>query len=296
MSFNIDDSLIHRKIDEYIFLLRKSGLVTDENTLNCYRKKLYGLNLERIYNAPGDAHVTYNKLEYCSENIVKGMNSNGAYFLDEVLFHEFSHILNSFHQAIRGPKSFMIADAIGNKMDSFTTPELLEQSDKLLYNQDPCLGVILLDEFIAQSAAQILIKEKYKLLDAKQKREYTYNNLYKFQEREYTTNISIPPFFMQTSLADYMEFDMPAKWFIRKYKLSTPYDFVKMSLNGDLLRNIINNLDEKTAVSMYKDLCYLGLIKEAVSIKKGFIKSNDPKDPVNDKRNLYLVLQKMTNK
>ena len=45
------------------------------------------------------------------------------------------------------------------------TIELLEEGEELLYNQDSCFGIILLDEFIAQSISQKLVIEKFKSLD-----------------------------------------------------------------------------------------------------------------------------------
>ena len=293
MNLDINTKIIHQKMDEYLMWLKNTGIVTNQLLLAQFSKQLHSIHIFRIYNASGDAHVGIDKLEYCYERIVENMILHGTYYLDEVLFHEFTHLLNSFHQSIRGPKSFMISEAIEKKMGCFTNIELLEKSDCLLYNQDPCLGVILLDEYIAQSVAQFMVKQKYDLLNESNKRKYSKDELNEFKSRTFTTNICIPPLRIFTSLADYPEFDVCASWFIKKYHLGSTMDFVRNSFDVNYLKKIIENLDSQTAEEMYVDLCYLGLIKERVYINRGFIKCDNPKDPVNNPRNIYKVFQKI---
>lgn len=109
----------------------------------------------------------------------------------------------------------MIGETMEKKMGCFTNIELLETGNQLLYNQDPCLGVILLDEYIAQSVAQLMVRQKYNLLDDSLKSEYSHNQLSEFQSRNFTTKICVPPLQIPTSLADYPEFDVCASWFIK---------------------------------------------------------------------------------
>ena len=132
MNLDINAKIIHQKMDEYLMWLKNTGIVTNQLLLAQFSKQLHSIHIFRIYNAPGDAHVGIDKLEYCYERIVENMILHGSYYLDEVLFHEFTHLLNSFHQSIRGPKSFMISEAIEKKMGCFTNIELLEKSDCLL--------------------------------------------------------------------------------------------------------------------------------------------------------------------
>ncbi len=289
----VTERLIRSKIDEYLNWISKTRLVTDQKLLDKYSRMLNNLQIKRIYDAPGDAQIGYESLYYCAENIEQQMVYHGLYYLDEVFFHEFSHLINSFHNALAGPNRFIIRDAISNKMDEFTTPELLEESDRLLFNQDPWLGVILLDEYIAQSVAQEIVKGKNSELDFFDKEMYSFNGLKEFNLINYTTRVCEPPITIPTTLADYPEFDICAQRFISKYLHISPSEFIKKSLNEDLLRNIINNLDTNTAGEIYIDLCYLGLIKEAVSISKGHKQADRPDDPVNDKRNVNMAFQRI---
>ena len=297
MNLDINNDFIHKKIDEYIMGLYKTGLVTDRNLLNEYSKQLHGLRIREIFDAPGDARITPNGfLEYCKENIYLQMMRNGEYYIDEVLFHEFSHVINSFHKSLRGPNSFMIEEAIEEKMDNFTTADLLREEDKILYNQDPCFGVILLDEFVAQSVAQELVIAKYNEFSKVNQRRYTKNGLNAYQERPYTTRISEPPYALTTSLGDYQEFDLPARRFIDKHLHISYREFVKRAINYDLLRNMISNLDYEEAEEMYNDLCYMGLIDQALANHRGFIKVTDPKDPVSNPKNIYKAFERVLKK
>jgi hypothetical protein len=297
MTLDINDRFIYQKIDEYLLWLYKTNLVTDKYLLNEYSKKLHSLKIKEIFDAPGDARITFDgNLEYCVSNITLQMLKNGEYYIDEVLFHEFTHVINSFHKSLRGKDSFIIRDAIENKMDNFTNAELLTQEDKMLYNQDPCFGVILLDEYVAQSVAQEIVGTKYNTLDYKAKQRYAKNGLSGYQKRNYTTIISEPPYHLVTSLGDYQEYDLPAKRFIDKYLHISHIEFIKRAINGDLLRNIIANLDFEEAEEIYSDLCYMGIIEKALAKYRGFINIKDKKDPVNNPRNVYKAYERVLKK
>ena len=297
MNLDINTTFIHKKIDEYIIGLYKTGLVTDKSLLNKYSNQLHSLKIKEIFNAPGDARITYDGvLEYCVDNICLQMLYNGDYYLDEVLFHEFSHVINSFHKSLRGSESFDIEKAIERQMDPFTNALLLKEEDKILYNQDPCFGVILLDEYIAQNVAQELVKAKYNALKEPEKRRYTKNGLLGYKQRPYTTRISEPPYTLTTSLGDYQEFDLPAQRFIDKYLHISNKEFVRRAINYDYLRNIISNLDYEESEEMYVDLCYLGLIEQALANYRGFISVNDPKDPVSNPKNIYKAYKRILKK
>ena len=87
------NNYIKKKIIEYINLLKDCGYIKDDQTLNEIYKRLNSLKIEIIHNAPGDATVDGNTLKICWENIEKNINQKGTYYIDEVLFHEFSHVL-----------------------------------------------------------------------------------------------------------------------------------------------------------------------------------------------------------
>lgn len=284
------------KINEYINLLRECGFVTDTQILNEMYEKLNLLVVERIYNAPGDAVITGNILKICWENIEKNMKIKGEYYIDEVLYHEFSHFLNSFHNAIYGEDRFIVSDYIQNKMSLFTTIELLEQGDELLYNQDPCFGVILLDEFVAQSISQKMVEKKFEMLDENSKRRYVFDeNLREYKDRIFITDICEPPMRIKTSLADYPEFDVFAKKFIKKYGYDKE-EFINNSLQEDFLRNFINLFTGDTVDELYIDLCYLGLIQQRVYLLKGFSTIEDKNDPAYDPKKVNFVMRKILKK
>lgn len=290
------NNYIKRKIAEYINLLKCCGYIRNDKILNEIYKKLNSIKVERIYNAPGDAVITGNCLKICWENIEKNMKQKGNYYIDEVLFHEFSHVLNSFHNAIFGDDQFIISDYIQKRMYGFTTIELLEQSDELLYNQDPCFGIILLDEFIAQSISQKMVIEKFKSLDELSKKEYVYdNNFFEYKNRDYITKICEPPMMIKTSFADYPEFDIFAQSFITKYGYNVE-TFIAKSLNANFVKDFIKSLSSEKIEQLYTDLCYLGMIQQRVYLLKVFTTIEDKKDPAYDPRKVHSVMCKSLKK
>ena len=297
MNLDIDKRFIYQKIDEYIMRLYKIGLVTDKNLLDDYYTQLHNLRIREIFNAPGNARITaFNALEYCKENIIYGMLQNGEYYIDEVLFHEFSHVINSFHKALRGPQRFNIEEALEEKMNPFTNALLLKQEDKLLDNQNPYYGVFLLDEYVAQSLAQEIIKDKYNELSLLERHRYSKNDLSNYYNHPYTTRITKPPYSFITSLACYQEYDIPAQKFIMNYFHITNIEFIKRSINYNLFKNMVDNLDYEEAEELYIDLCYMGLIEEALSNYKGFINVTDSKDQVSNPKNIYKAYERILKK
>lgn len=289
------EKYVKEKIGEYLCLMQECGYIRDRKTLHIIHNKLNSLKIELIKNAPGNANITGDTLYICWENIVANANKHGQYYFDEVLFHEFSHFINSFHDAIYGENRFDIGDCIQNKMSPFTNYELLVEGDELLYNQDPYLGVIMLDEFIAQYIAQNLVKAKFKKMNKEEKKQYVFDNeLTDYQTRLYETNICEPPTQVITSFATYPEFDMFARNFLMEYDF-IPYEFALKSLNPNFLKEFINSLDSKSAEKLYVDLCYLGIIKERCYILKGFKEETDQKDPANDPKKVYKVMKKLLN-
>ena len=287
------EQYIKTKIDEYVILLEKCGFVSNIKKINEIRNKLNSLKIKRIYNAPGDATINGDTLMICLENIELKIREKGIYYIDEVLFHEFSHIINSFHNAIYGTNKFIIRDYIQEKMNNFTTIELLEQNEDLLYNQDPCFGVVLIDEFISQTIAQNLVLDKFNNLNFDAKSKYVLEgNLSCYKERSYTFNICEPPVTLKTSLDDYPEFDVLARKFINKYKYSIS-EFIINSLNEEFLKDFINELGSDKMDSLYKDLCYLGVIQQRVYLLKRLTNISDKKDPANDPKRVYSTIRKI---
>lgn len=289
---NID---INKIINEFVFYLKKEKYVTDTKQLLLILNKLCSLNIERVYNLPGDAVVNGDNLFICYENILKNMQLKGNYYLDEVLFHEFSHVINSFHNSIYGEDSFIIKDYIESKMDSFTNGDLLIMEDPLLYNQDPYLGIVLLDEFIAQMIAQKLVLSKYNDINIYEKANYVNGNyIDDYEYRFYTTDICNPPKEILTELADYEEFYPYAKNFINKYGYNHE-EFIKKSLNKKFIKDFIDSIPSEKINDFYQELCYLGVIKCRSYIVRGFETENDKNDPANNPKKVYEVMNKLEN-
>lgn len=288
----VNKFLIKRKIDEYLVLLKYNGYIKDNNYYEI-SKKFRSLKIKRIYNAPGDAKIDGTTLMICNENIEHNMQLKGEYYLDEVLFHEFSHFINSFHNSIYGYEKVIIRDYIQKNMDNFTTIEVLEEGDKNLYNQDPYLGILLLDEFIAQSIAQKLILYKLGNLDSSSKEKYVFDIcLREYKPRYITTNICEPPITIQTSLATYPEFYIFSVKFLNKYGFNVD-DFIKESINPNFVKKFINKVDKEKMSELYIDLCYLGIIRERVYLLKGFKNINDRNDPAYSPQKVHTVMSKI---
>lgn len=295
----ITESLIKEKINEYILLLKEKRYIRlgEKELEQNIRNSLNSLKIKFIEHPTGDANVFKNELRICSKNIEKRMLKKGDYYLDEVLFHEFSHIINSFHKSIFGSNNYYISNYLNDKIDDQKFIDDLAKNE-LLHNQDPYLGITLLDEFVAQMIAQDIILHKIAKMDKNFRKKYIFDEkvtLYK--ARTFLTNISQPPMYLQTSFAVYEEFYAFALDFIKKYNLTT-INFVKDSLKKDVFKKIVNDIkDNKEALKeLYIHLCYLGIIKESVYLSCGYKEITDKKDPANDKRKVYTVMKKLKNR
>ena len=240
MDLDINSELIHKKVDEYIILLKKTGLVTDKDLLGKYKEKLHSLKFEEDNDLAGDAMISDGVLKYSCFYIISGMILSGIYYFDEVLFHEFSHVINSLH-----------------KIDNVPIKENIE--DQNIINQNPFYGVLLIDEFVSQSVAQSLVLYKYNSLSEKVKRKYSFNQLSNYQKRNYTTYVTEPPYIIITSLSDYPEYDALAQSFIKKYYDMDKDEFIKKTINEEDFY-----IDKDEYEKMYADLCYLSIIVEAL--------------------------------
>lgn len=289
---NINETYINQKIDEYIYLLVNANLITNEQIYDI-KNKLNSIKVERIYNAPGDAVTYANSLKICFENIEYKMNKNGEYYIDEVLFHEFTHFINSFHNSIYGDNRFFISEYIEQKMNNFTTIELLEQSDEYLINQDACFGIILLDEFIAQTITQKLILLKlYNLKDNEKNKYMPTSEIEKYKKRCFKTNICEPPMKLETTFATYEEFYPFTQKFLKKHKLNED-ELIKNSLKQKNIKTFIDNFNQTEIEVLYRDLCYLGLVQQRVYYKNGFIDITDINDPAYDPNKMNKVMTKI---
>lgn len=125
----------------------------------------------------------------------------------------------------------------------------------------------------------------------KEKDYILYESLPLYKNRYFTTNICEPPITMQTSLDDYPEFDIFAQIFIKKYGFNSN-DFIQQSLTKNFLKQFI---DKSNPESVYKDLCYLGLIQQRVYLLRGFTKIEDREDPAYNPCKVHKVMKKILN-
>ena len=289
----ISEKVVRSKMSEYLKLLYVHGYINNNDMYKEYQKALNSLVIKRIYNAPGDAKVNGNELSLCFERINAGVIRKGEYYLDEVLFHEFSHIINAFHKSLYGPNRFVINNYLYSKMSISTIRDLKQKDAELLYNQDPCFGIVLLDEFISQFIAQDLIIKKYdKLSNNLSRTLYSNDRLSPYYYREVNTFICEPPIKLHTAFSCYKEIYSVARKFIGKYGYNTN-EFVKESLTKKNAKYIIDRVNNVDIAKLYTDLRYLGLILERVYLVNNLCKIKDIKDPAYNPKKINKVMKKV---
>ena len=256
-------NLVGQKINEYIRLLEENGFITDKNLLNEIYNKLYSLERVILDRAPGNAKIEDGKIFICYKNIENGMRNMGNFYLDEVLFHEFSHVINSFYSVIRN-NEFHILNYFQSKMDNSQNVSFENEynnPNSLLYQQEPIFGFLCLNEFIAQYIAQTLVSYKLRnMSDISRKFQYSKDiNLRGYRFREISTDLCLPyNLNINTYFACYPEICEVSEKVIKRYGF-TVSDFVKKSLTKDFAKNFINR-DKQTLEKLYIDLSYLGLV------------------------------------
>ncbi len=243
MNMNLD-----KKIDEYIELGIKIGLI-DNSNLGEIKAKLRNITIVKDYSLSGDAEAIIEN----GKNMIK-INPNKfvgkeEYFLDEVLFHEFTHFANEIHNDLYASND--------NKIMTFKN-KYLQISANDEFAQYPEWGAILLDEAIAQKVAQTMVEAKYG------KKIY---NLKPYQSKIFGESVK-----MYSTFSDYPEFERVAENFSKSViGRSGLLGLAKLSMKKVCIDKIFSKYAEQSrgAEKLYKILGYMGNIAIADYASKG---------------------------
>lgn len=246
---------INSKVSEYISLGVKLGLF-DGSNLKQVREKLSNLSIVKDEFLSGDAEaILENDKKIIKINPQKYIGKE-YYFLDEVLFHEFTHFTNEIHNDLYSSNS-------KKKIFSFEKRyEYISNTDELA--QYPAWGAILLDEGIAQKVAQSMVETKYG------------RKIYSL--KPYSSSIFGKEFNFYTTFADYSEYENIAEKFSKSIVGNSGLvGLAKLSMKDKCLDMIFSKYSEQPngAENLYKILGYMGNIAIADYASKGhFIVEN----------------------
>lgn len=239
---------LNSKVDEYISLGIKLGLF-DGSNLKEVQKKLSNITIIKDNNLTGDAEAIIED----GKNIIK-INpqryiGKEYYFLDEVLFHEFTHFVNEIHNDLYPSDNSKIF-SFKKRYSQFSNNDELAQY--------PEWGAILLDEAIAQKVSQTMVETKYG------KKIYA---LEPHQSKIFGESLNF-----YSTFADYPEFERVAENFSKSVVGNSGLlGFAKLSMKNECLDMMFSKYagQSKGAEKLYKILGYMGNIAIADYASKG---------------------------
>ena len=220
------------------------------------REKLSNLSIVKDEFLSGDAEaILENDKKIIKINPQKYIGKE-YYFLDEVLFHEFTHFTNEIHNDLYSSNS-------KKKIFSFEKRyEYISNTDELA--QYPAWGGILLDEGITQKVAQSMVETKYG------RKIYTL--------KPYSSSIFGKEFNFYTTFAEYPEYENIAEKFSKSIVGNSGLvGLAKLSMKDKCLDMIFSKYSEQPngAENLYKTLGYMGNIAITDYARKGhFIVEN----------------------
>ena len=160
---------LDKNIQEYIGLGLRAGLF-NKNNLERIVSRLERVNFSVDNNNPGDAQTepirdrNNPRISYglnVKMNERRTLNSGSYYFKDEVLFHELTHCINGIYE------NFMENLSLWFDLDKMFENNFSVKSDAIeSMANDPnyrqkSYSWLVLDEFVAQYVAQLLVEIKY---------------------------------------------------------------------------------------------------------------------------------------
>lgn len=300
---------LNLKMQEYIEQGRSIGFFTDEN-IERVVSRLEKVNIITDSTIPGDAITMPNRDEgtitiRVNENYIKNQieNNNKKYFEDEVLYHEFTHVVNGIYEdwmekgdAFKFKKNYLKEfekdDYIDNHdlITEHMSSEEKEKFNSYVNNKELNLagyGWGVLDEFVTQTIAQKMVKNKY-------------NDKSIYTIKSHVSDISEPEYNFYSDLADYEIFTPFAIKFIESlYGTKNVELFCKEALEENFAERIFNKYKERPEglEHLYKMLGYLGNIYLADSAKKGHLpeeklNQRDPDGFTRNGKNIYESINK----
>lgn len=239
---------LNKKINEYIELGIKLGLF-DGSNLEEIKAKLKNITIVKDYSLTGDAEAIIENGKHIIKINPRRYVGQPYYFLDEVLFHEFTHFTNEFHNDLYSSNDRKIM-TFKNKYSR------ISDSDELA--QYPEWGAILLDEAIAQKVAQSMVETKYgkQIYTLQLKRSKIFGESINF----YST------------FADYPEFERVSENFSKSIVGNSGLlGLAKLSMKKGCIDRVFSKYAEqpKGAEKLYKTLGYMGNIAIADYASKG---------------------------
>lgn len=298
---------LDKKIQEYIDQGRKIGIFNDKN-IERVVSRLERVRISVDNSLSGDARIDSDRdknildIKINENNIQQAKNDGKDYFEDEVLFHEFTHAISSLYEntietgdAYKFKKNFLKESEKEDYVDDFSyikdymSEDEKKKFDQYVNNDNLHLagyGWILLDEFVAQTIAQKMVKSKYED-----------KSIYPL--KAYESELSNPTYRFYSDLADYEVFTPFATKFIESmYGTKDIENFCKDSLDTDFINKVFEQFQKRPdgLEHLYKMLGGMGNIYFADQVKKGHVTDNklnerDPKHYSVNRDNIYASIK-----
>lgn len=252
---------LDKNIQEYIGLGLRAGLF-NKNNLERIVSRLERVNFSVDNNNPGDAQTepirdrNNPRISYglnVKMNERRTLNSGRYYFKDEVLFHELTHCINGIYE------NFMENLSLWFDLDKMFENNFSVKSDAIeSMANDPnyrqkSYSWLILDEFVAQYVAQLLVEIKYN--------KKIYVNESKLIRQ------SNPSINVNNNFADYHEFYDIVINFIKPIYGNDLNKFIADSLDSTVINKIFSYYKNEPSgfVKLYSLLGEMGNIGFAVA-------------------------------
>lgn len=252
---------LDKNIQEYIGLGLRAGLF-NKNNLERIVSRLERVNFSVDNNNPGDAQTepirdrNNPRISYglnVKMNERRTLNSGRYYFKDEVLFHELTHCINGIYE------NFMENLSLWFDLDKMFENNFSVKSDAIeSMANDPnyrqkSYSWLILDEFVAQYVAQLLVEIKYN--------KKIYVNESKLIRQ------SNPSINVNNNFADYHEFYDIVINFIKPIYGNDLNKFIADSLDSTVINKIFSYYKNEPSgfVKLYSLLGEMGNIVFAVA-------------------------------
>lgn len=302
---------LDEKIQEYIEQGRKIGIFNDRN-IERVVSRLERVRISVDNSVVGDAKIESDRdanifnIKLNENRIQQAKDGGKDYFEDEVLFHEFTHAISSLYEnsietgdAYKFKKNFLKESEREDYVDDFSyIKDYMSDDEKKKFDQyvdsDSLhlagYGWLLLDEFVAQTVAQKMVKKKY-------------NDKGIYPIKAYNSTLSNPPYRFYSDLADYEVFTPFATNFIETmYGTKDIENFCKDTLDANFIDSVFEKFQKRPEglEHLYKMLGCMGNIYFADTIEKGHISEEniDKRDPSHysaNKENIYNSIKEFMN-
>lgn len=252
---------LDKNIQEYIGLGLRAGLF-NKNNLERIVSRLERVNFSVDNNNPGDAQTepirdrNNPRISYglnVKMNERRTLNSGRYYFKDEVLFHELTHCINGIYENFMENLSLWLdLDKMFENNFSVKSDAIESMANDPNYRQKSYSWLVL-DEFVAQYVAQLLVEIKYN--------KKIYVNESKLIRQ------SNPSINVNNNFADYHEFYDIVINFIKPIYGNDLNKFIADSLDSTVINKIFSYYKNEPSgfVKLYSLLGEMGNIGFAVA-------------------------------